>query len=275
MIVFVGAGPGDPELVTVKGARLLEQADAVLFTGSLVRRALVDAHVRQSTETADSAGMTLAEMVEFMARHHERGGLVVRLHTGDPSLFGATTEQMRELQERGIPYSVVPGVSSFLAAAAALPAELTLPGVTQTVIVTRRAGRTPVPPGQDIPSLAAHRATMAIFLSAGAAQELQSELLTAYGAETPAAVVQRATWPEERVLRCTVGTLAATLTGNGIDRTAMILVGDALSGQGERSRLYDGDFEHGYRLAHGNADATRHAGEGERRGAPEPEKEEG
>jgi len=247
MIVFVGAGPGDPELITVRGARLLAEADAVLWAGSLVPRELVDAHVRADADVADSASMTLEEQVAFMVRHHEGGRLVVRLHTGDPAIFGATGEQMRALDERGIVYEVVPGVSSFLAAAAALPVELTAPGVSQTVIVTRQPGRTPVPDGQDIASLAAHRATMAIFLSAGDLERLQADLASSYPPETHVAIVQRASWPEQVVVRCTIGTLAEAAREFGVERTAMILVGDAIGGKGGRSLLYDPTFAHGYR----------------------------
>jgi precorrin-4/cobalt-precorrin-4 C11-methyltransferase len=252
MIWFVGAGPGDPDLITVRGRRLLEEADAVVYAGSLVPKAVL-AWTRDDCDLHDSASLTLAEQVAIMTAAHEAGKAVVRLHTGDPSLYGAIGEQMRALRERGIEFSVVPGVSSFLAAAAALPAELTAPGVSQTVIITRQPGRTPVPPGQEMAGLAAHGATMAIFLSAGDLPGTVAALREHYPASTAAAIVQRATWPQELVLRGTLETIAAQAAAAGIDRTAMILVGEALRGEGDASRLYDPDFTHGYRQrsAHG------------------------
>jgi precorrin-4/cobalt-precorrin-4 C11-methyltransferase len=256
MIWFVGAGPGDPELITVKGRRLLEQADVVVYAGSLVPKAVLR-WTREGCELHDSAAMTLGEQIELMARAHEGGKQVVRLHTGDPSLYGAIGEQMRALDGRGIEYAVVPGVSSFVAAAAALPTELTAPGISQTVIITRQPGRTPVPAGQEIAGLAAHGATMAVFLSAGDLEGTIAALREHYPAETAAAIVQRASWPEQVVLRGTLATIAAQAAAAGVDRTAMILVGDALRGEGEASLLYDAGFTHGYRRAEepGRADA--------------------
>jgi precorrin-4/cobalt-precorrin-4 C11-methyltransferase len=248
MIRFVGAGPGDPELVTVKGRRLLEEADVVVYAGSLVPKAVLG-WTRDGCELHDSAGMTLGEQVDVMAAAHAAGKAVVRLHTGDPSLYGAIGEQMRALDARGIEYEVVPGVSSFVAAAAALPAELTAPGVSQTVIVTRRPGRTPVPEGQDLAGLAAHRATMAIFLSAGDLEGTVADLREHYPAGTSAAIVQRASWPEQLVLRGTLETIADQAAEAGVDRTAMILVGDALRNEGDPSLLYHAGFTHGYRTA--------------------------
>lgn len=245
---FVGAGPGDPELITVRGMKALAEADLVLWAGSLVPRAVLQ-WVGDGARVEDSASMALEQQVDLMVRGHRAGQRVVRLHTGDPALFGATAEQWRGLDAAGVPYVVVPGVSSLFAAAAALPAELTLPGVSQSVIICRAAGRTPVPQGEDIASYAAHRATMAIFLSAGLGAQVAADLATHYPAETPAAIVQRASWPEQRIIRCTIATLASALAEEGIDRTAMILVGEALGGAGERSLLYDGAFSHGYRDA--------------------------
>lgn len=246
-VLFVGAGPGDPELITVRGMRALQRADLVVYAGSLVPAEVLD-WTRAECRAVDSAGLTLEEAVALMVAAHAAGERVVRLHTGDPSLFGATAEQWRRLDQAGVPYEVVPGVSSLFAAAAALPAELTSPGVSQSVIVCRAPGRTPVPAGQDIASYAAHRATMAIFLSAGLGDSVSAELGQHYEAETPAAIVQRASWPQERVVRCTVGTLATALAEAGIDRTAMILVGAALGDPGERrSLLYDPEFAHGHR----------------------------
>lgn len=248
MITFVGAGPGDPELITVKGQRALQEADLVLYAGSLVPTALLQ-WTAPGAACHDSAGMHLAQQVALMAEAHQAGKKVVRLHTGDPSIYGAIGEQMAELDKLGIQYTVIPGVSSFLAAAAALPTELTLPGVSQTVIITRSPGRTPVPAGQEIAALASHRATMAIFLSAGMLEDTIAELCTAYPPTTVAAIVQRASWPEQRILRGTLATIAQQAAEANIDRTAMILVGDVLANEGERSKLYDRGFAHGYRDA--------------------------
>lgn len=248
MIWFVGAGPGDPELITVRGRRLLEEADTVVYAGSLIPKAVL-AWTRDGCELHDSASMTLGEQIEVMHAAHAAGKAVVRLHTGDPSLYGAIGEQMRALRERDVEFVVVPGVSSFLASAAALPAELTAPGVSQTVIITRQPGRTPVPAGQEIAGLAAHGATMAIFLSAGDLDGAVAALREHYPAQTAAAIVQRASWPEQVVLRGTLETIVAQAKTAGVDRTAMILVGDALRGEGEASLLYDPGFTHGYRQA--------------------------
>lgn len=248
-IAFVGAGPGDPELITVAGMRTLQTADFVLWAGSLVPDEVLQ-WTSVECEIVDSAGLALDEQVRLMVEAWRAGRRVVRLHTGDPSLFGATAEQWELLDEAGVPYAVTPGVSSLFASAAALPAELTLPEVSQTVIVCRAAGRTPVPEGQDLASLASHRATMAIFLSAAHNEVVQAQLLEHYPPETPAAIVQRASWEGERVERCTVGTLARTFAESGIDRTAMILVGESLAGaKGRRSHLYAAGFGHGYREA--------------------------
>lgn len=249
MIRFVGAGPGAPDLLTLRGAELLARADCVIYAGSLVNPALLGL-TKPGCALFNSAEMTLEQVIAQMeaqeALHHE----TVRLHTGDPSLYGAIREQMDALDARGIPYDVAPGVSSLSGAAAALQVEYTIPGVNQTVIVTRMAGRTPVPARQDIASLAAHGAAMVIFLSAGMLDALQAELLRgAYAEETPAALVYKATWPEERLLRCRLGDLAAVGREAGVRRTALVLVGDFLRQAGERSRLYDPTFSTGYREA--------------------------
>ena len=245
MISFVGAGPGAVDLITVRGKQLLEEAELVIYAGSLVNPELLS-HTKKECRILDSAKMTLEEVIDAMVQAGDRP--VVRLHTGDPSVYGAIREQMDLLSERGIPYQVIPGVSSFCGAAAALEAEYTLPSVSQTVILTRMAGRTPVPERESIASLAAHRASMAIFLSAGMLEELQKELLTGgYSEHTPAAIVYKATWPEEKVLRGTVGSLAQLGQDNEISKTALILVGDFLGGEYERSLLYHPGFSHGYR----------------------------
>jgi precorrin-4/cobalt-precorrin-4 C11-methyltransferase len=247
MVHFVGAGPGAEDLITVRGQRLIEEADVIVYAGSLVNPALLSG-AKTGCRIHNSASMTLEQVLSVMEQAHREGRTVVRLHTGDPSIYGAVREQMDLLRERGIPFDVTPGVSSFCAAAAALCAEYTLPGVSQSVILTRMAGRTPVPPQESIRSLAAHRASMAIFLSAGLLEALADELLAGgYCADTPAAVVYKASWPEQTLLATTVGRLAQAAAGQGIDRTALVLVGDFLAGPYERSRLYDPTFSHGFR----------------------------
>lgn len=250
MIYFIGAGPGATDLITVRGMRLLQKADVVIYAGSLVNPELLD-YCRPETTIYNSASMTLEQTVAAM-RDAPEGATVVRLHTGDPCLYGAIAEQMRELDKLGLAYEVVPGVSSFCGAAAALRAEYTLPNVSQTVIITRTAGRTPVPERESIRSLAAHQATMVLFLSTSLTEKLQGELLAGgYGETTPAAVVYKATWPEEKIFRCTVGTLHRTVTENGMKKTALIVVGGCLGDEYLRSLLYHPDFTTEYRK--GNA----------------------
>lgn len=246
MIYFIGAGPGATDLITVRGMRLLQKADVVIYAGSLVNPELLD-YCRPETTIYNSASMTLEQTVAAM-RDAPEGATVVRLHTGDPCLYGAIAEQMRELDKLGLAYEVVPGVSSFCGAAAALRAEYTLPNVSQTVIITRAAGRTPVPERESIRSLAAHQATMVLFLSTSLTEKLQGELLAGgYGETTPAAVVYKATWPEEKIFRCTVGTLHKTVTENGMKKTALIVVGGCLGDEYLRSLLYHPDFTTEYR----------------------------
>lgn len=243
MVHFVGAGPGAPDLITLRGAELLRQADVVIYAGSLVNPALLEL-CGAGCAVYNSAQMTLEQVLEAM----RMGENIVRLHTGDPCLYGAIREQMDALDRLGIPYDVTPGVSSFCAAAAALGAEYTLPGVSQSVILTRMAGRTAVPERESIAALAAHGASMAVFLSAGMLEELQTELLKgAYTPNTPAALVYKATWPEEKAVRCTVGTLAQAGREHQITKTALVLVGDFLNGDYQRSRLYDPAFTTGFR----------------------------
>lgn len=247
MIWFVGAGSGAVDLITVRGQRLLGEADCVIYAGSLVNPELLRL-ARPGARCLDSAGMTLEEVVDAMLAGEKAGGTTVRLHTGDPSLYGAIREQMDRLREAGAPFEVVPGVSSLFAAAAALSAEYTLPGVSQSLIVTRMAGRTPTPDNEDIARLASHGCGMAVFLSAGMLDELQAKLLAgAYSADTPAAIVYKASWPDEKVLRCTVGDLAETGGKNGIAKTALVLVGDFLDSPYQRSKLYDPSFTTGFR----------------------------
>ncbi len=242
MIHFVGAGPGAQDLVTVRGAELLKKADVVVYAGSLVNPVLLG-FCREDCRIYNSAEMTLEETNAVLTEADRAGRICVRLHTGDPCVFGAIREQMNLLDAAGIKYDVTPGVSSFCAAAAALDAEYTLPGVSQSVILTRMAGRTPVPEKESIASLAQHGCSMVIFLSAGMLEQLQEALLQgAYTDETPAAIVYKASWPEERVVRMTLGSLAKTGAENGISKTALVLVGDFLQQEGERSRLYDPSF---------------------------------
>ncbi|MDM8245743.1 precorrin-4 C(11)-methyltransferase [Collinsella tanakaei] len=253
MVHFVGAGSGAADLITLRGDRLLRAADVVIWAGSLVNPELLEV-CRPDCEIHDSAIMTLEEVIAVMERAHVSGREVVRLHTGDPSVYGAIQEQMDALEARGIPFDVTPGVSSFCGAAAALKQELTLPGVSQTVMLTRLEGRTPMPAGEDMRTLAAHGSTMVIFLSAGMLERLQEELLSAgRQADEPAAIVYKATWPDEQVLRCSVGTLAATGAAHGIRATALVVVGRVLEGAYERSRLYDPGFATGFRKAHDGA----------------------
>lgn len=249
MIHFVGAGPGAPDLITVRGAALLARADVIIYAGSLVNPELLDL-APATVEIHDSARLTLEQVLDVMVEADAAGRELVRLHTGDPSLYGAIREQMEALDERGIAYDLCPGVSSMAAAAAALGAEYTLPCVSQSVIVTRLAGRTPVPEAERLSALAAHGATMVIFLSAGMLQAVQDELLCGgYVAETPAALVYKASWDDERVVRTTIGQLADAGAAAGIDRTALVCVGDFLAGVRERSQLYDPRFSTGFREA--------------------------
>ena len=247
MVHFVGAGPGAPDLITQRGAALLREADCIIYAGSLVNPALLGL-AKAGCAVYNSAEMTLEQVIAVVRDMEAAGRTTVRLHTGDPCLYGAIREQMDELDALGIAYDDTPGVSSFCGAAAALCAEYTLPGVSQTVIITRMEGRTPVPEGEKLAALAAHGATMVIFLSIGLVEAVEAALLQgAYTADTPAAVVYKATWPEQRVVRCTVGTLAASTREAGITRTALIVVGDFLGQSYERSKLYDPTFTTGWR----------------------------
>jgi precorrin-4/cobalt-precorrin-4 C11-methyltransferase len=247
-VVFLGAGPGDPELLTIKGRRLLDAADVIIYAGSLVNKKLLDG-VR--AEVHDSASLDLDRIIALMTDAVAQGKTVVRLHTGDPAFYSAISEQIERLRPLGIAYEVVPGVSSAMAGAAALGQELTIPEVSQTVIFTRCEGRTPVPETEQLRDLARHRASMIIFLSAGMAEKVREELLTAYPPETPVAVVEKASWPEQRIVRGVLGDLAALLKDNDITKTALIYVGDALKASmgptGMTSKLYDKDFTHEYR----------------------------
>ena len=248
MIHIVGAGPGAVDLITVRGQKLLSEADVVIYAGSLVSRALLD-WARQDARIYDSASMDLEQVMEVMEQAERDGLTTVRLHTGDPCLYGAIREQMDGLDARGIQYDICPGVSSFCGAAAALGMEYTLPGISQSVVITRMTGRTPVPERESIGKFAAHGSTMVIFLSAGMTGELSDELMKGgYPGDTPAAIVYKATWPDEKTVRCTVATLKETADREGIHKTALIVVGNTVAQTGyERSKLYDPAFTTGFR----------------------------
>ncbi len=250
MIHFVGAGCGAADLITLRGKALLEQADVIIYAGSLVNPALLE-YKKESCRVYDSARMTLEEVLAVMYEAEAAGRDTVRLHTGDPCLYGAIREQMDELDKRGIAYDYCPGVSAFSGAAAALKMEYTLPDVSQSVVITRMAGRTPVPERESVRSFAAHGATMVLFLSTGLLREAQAELLAGgYAQDTPAAIVYKASWPDEKTCLCTVGTLAQCARENGISKTALIVVGDAVKQSGyARSKLYDPTFTTEYRRA--------------------------
>ncbi len=249
MVHFVGAGSGAADLITVRGARLLGEADVVIYAGSLVNPALLD-YTKPGCEIHNSAEMTLEQVLDVVQAAEAAGKTTVRLHTGDSSIYGAVREQFDALKKLGVSYDVCPGVSAFCGAAASLKAEYTLPDVSQTVIITRTAGRTAVPQRESIQSLAAHGATMVLFLSTALADKLQNELLEGgYAPEAPAAVVYKATWPDEKIFRCTVGTLGQTVREHGLTKTSLIIVGDCMGEKYLRSKLYDPQFSTAYRPA--------------------------
>ena len=249
MVVFVGAGPGAVDLITVRGQQFLKEADIIIYAGSLVNPELLQLK-KEGCDVYNSAYMTLEEVLEVIKAGEKKGLNIVRLHTGDPCIYGAVREQMDALEKAGIRYEVCPGVSSFCGAAAALHAEYTLPDISQSVVITRMAGRTPVPERESIRSFAAHQATMVIFLSTGMLERLQEELIAGgYLADTPAAIVYKATWPEEKVLRCTVHTLAETAASQNVTKTALIIVGNILEGEYQRSLLYHPQFTTEFRQA--------------------------
>lgn len=246
MVFFIGAGPGDPELLTLKGRRLLDDADVIIYAGSLVNPKLLEG-IKQSCRVYDSAAMTLEQVVETVAEASKAGLNIVRLHTGDPSVYGAIREQMDAFDRLGIEYEVVPGVSSFFAAAAALKKEYTLPGVTQTVILTRMEGRTDVPSHESIEALAAHKATMVVFLSVHMIGELVDRLKKGYRDDTPVAVVYKASWPDQSIIRGTLDDIAQKVKTEGVKKTALVVVGDFMGDEYQLSKLYDKNFSHGYR----------------------------
>lgn len=249
MVHFVGAGSGAVDLITVRGAKLLGEADVVIYAGSLVNPELLKL-CKEGCEIHNSATMTLEEVIAVIQEAEVGRKTTVRLHTGDSSIYGAVREQFDELIKLGIEYDVCPGVSSFCGAAASLKTEYTLPDVSQTVIITRAAGRTPVPEKQSIRELAAHQATMVLFLSTSLTEKLQKDLLEGgYSANTPVAVVYKATWPDERIFRCTVDTLHKTVTENGLTKTSLIIVGNCMGETYLRSLLYHPTFTTEYREA--------------------------
>lgn len=250
MIHFVGAGCGAPDLITVRGMNLLKEADVIIYAGSLVNPQLLD-YKKASCEVCNSAVMTLEEVLEVMLRAEAEGKTTVRLHTGDPCLYGAIREQMEVLEEKKIAYDYCPGVSSFCGAASALNLEYTLPDVSQSVVITRMAGRTPVPEKEEISTFAAHHATMVIFLSTGMLDQLSERLMAGgYEADTPAAIVYKATWEDEAAFVCTVSTLAETAGRNQITKTALIIVGDVVEhSRYQRSELYNPAFTTKFRKA--------------------------
>ncbi len=249
MVHFVGAGCGAPDLITVRGARLLSEADVIIYAGSLVNPALLN-YAKPGCEIHDSAYMTLEEVIEVIKTAEAAGKTTVRLHTGDSSIYGAVREQFDELEAMGVEYDVTPGVSAFGGAAAALKAEFTLPDVSQTVIITRMEGRTPVPEKEKIRSLAAHQSTMIMYLSTGLVRGLQDELIAGgYAPETPAAIVYKASWPDQKVFRCPLSELAKTAQENNLTKLALILVGGFLGDKYDRSKLYDPGFTTEFREA--------------------------
>lgn len=245
-VYFIGAGPGDPDLITVKGKKIVETSDVIIYAGSLVNPAII-ACAREDAVIFNSASMTLEEVLAEMEKAVAQGKKVARVHTGDPSIYGAIREQMDALEKMGISFEVVPGVSSFTAAAAAIQKEFTLPGVSQTIICTRLEGRTPVPEGEALEKLASHQASMAIFLSVQDIQNVVERLTVHYPKTTPVAIVEKATWPEQQVILGTLEDIAGKVKEAGISKTAQILVGNFLGDQYELSLLYDKHFTHMFR----------------------------
>lgn len=245
-VYFIGAGPGDPELLTLKGRRMLEAADVVVYAGSLINPDILE-YAKKDAEFHDSSTITYEEIMDVLVKSSRNGKTVARLQSGDPSIYGAIAEQIGPLEEKGIPYKIVPGVSSIFAAAASLGKEYTTPGGPQSLIITRLSGRTPVPGREDLAVMAKHGCSMGIFLSAHMMEEAVEKLMKGYKGETPAAVVYKASWDDEKIILGTLEDIAEEAKAQGVKRTALILVGDFLKAKGGRSRLYSRDFEHGYR----------------------------
>lgn len=246
MIYFIGAGPGDPELITLKGMKIIQACDVIIYAGSLVNKEILK-YAKPEAEIYDSALMNLDEIIELMVKSHKEKKDVARIHTGDPAIYGAIHEQIKRLEEKNIDYEVIPGVSSFLAAAAVLKKELTIPEITQTVIITRIGGRTKVPPKEDLKDLSRHKATMAIFLSVQDIDNVVLELKEGYEETTPVAVVYKATWEDQMIVTGTLNDILQKVKSKGINKTAMILVGDFLKDVKSYSKLYDREFSHSFR----------------------------
>ena len=249
-VYFIGAGPGDPDLITVKGKKIVEKADIIIYAGSLVNKDIIACH-KDGAEIYNSAVMNLDEVMEVTVKGIKDNKTVARVHTGDPSIYGAIREQMDILDEHGIEYEVIPGVSSFVASAAAIKKEFTLPDVSQTVICTRLEGRTPVPEGESLESLASHKASMAIFLSVQMIDSVVERLGRYYEKETPVAVIQKATWPDEKIVQGTLENIAELVKKEKITKTAQILVGWFMGDEYSKSKLYDKSFTHEYRKGSG------------------------
>jgi precorrin-4/cobalt-precorrin-4 C11-methyltransferase len=245
-VFFIGAGPGAKDLITIRGAKIIEEADVLIYAGSLVNQEILS-YNKKNAKIYNSAEMNLQQVLEVEKNAVKESKTVARIHTGDPSIYGAIQEQMDALEAEGISYEVIPGVSSFTAAAAAIKREFTLPGVTQTVICTRLEGRTEVPDKEKLEDLAKHRASMALFLSVGMIDEVVKRLTVHYDIATPVAVVKRATWPDEEIILCQLGNLAEKVKEHRITKTAQILVGDFIRTEYEKSKLYDKTFSHEYR----------------------------
>ena len=248
MVYFIGAGPGDPELLTIKGKKIIDSADVIIYAGSLVNREVLK-DIKSGAKVYNSATMHLEEVIEVMKEAEKKNLVTARVHTGDPAIFGAHREQMDALEREGIEFCVIPGVSSFVAAAAALKKEYTLPEVTQSIILTRMEGRTPMPEKESIEAFAKHQATMVIFLSANRIEELVEQLQTSYPVDTPIALVYKASWPEEKIIQGNLGNIAELVRKANITKTGLIVVGRFLGDQYALSKLYDKHFSHEYREA--------------------------
>lgn len=245
--IFIGAGPGDVELLTLKGYKVIQKAEVIIYAGSLVNPKILE-YNENNAEIYNSASMDLNETTEAIKKGVSEGKLVARVHTGDPSIYGAIAEQIRELKKLDIDYEIIPGVSSVFGAAAALESELTLPEISQTVIITRPEGRTPKPKGESLSSLSKHHGTMCIFLGVGMIEEVVDELLVGYEKTTPVAVVKKATWPDQEIVRGTLENITEKVKEAGFRKTSMIIVGDAIgTSDFNPSKLYDKDFKHEYR----------------------------
>ncbi|HAK47288.1 MAG TPA: precorrin-4 C(11)-methyltransferase [Spirochaeta sp.] len=267
-IYFIGAGPGDPELITLKGLNILKQADIVIWAGSLVNPEILT-YCRDEVETFDSAGLNYDEVIAIYKKNSEFDGIIARIHTGDPSIYGAIQEQIDFCRKEKIDWEVIPGVSSFQAAAAVLGQELTLPQVSQTVILSRAAGRTPVPEKESIEKLAALKASLILFLSVSQIEKLTEKLAESYGADAPCAVVYRASWPDQKIVRGRLNDIAHRVKAEGITKQALIVVGEVLRAQDEplfyeKSKLYDPDFSHGCRDAVDEAAGSKTDSKGSR-----------